>query len=130
MSYRMHKKIVVSKLSKTWILDLDGTLVKHNGYLIDGEDTLLDGVSDFFATLPSDDKVIILTARTTKYREITLDFLEKKSIRYDEIIFDMPHGERILFNDKKPSGLKTAIAVNVERNQFTYKDTFEVDPNI
>ncbi len=27
---------VVSSLAKTWIFDLDGTLLKHNGYKIDG----------------------------------------------------------------------------------------------
>ena len=36
-------EIVMSTLPKTWILDLDGTVVKHNGYKIDGEDTLLSG---------------------------------------------------------------------------------------
>lgn len=41
-----------SSLNKTWILDVDGTLVKHNGYKIDGYDTLLDGVKDFFEQLP------------------------------------------------------------------------------
>ena len=38
----------LSTLPKTWIIDVDGTLVKHNGYLIDGEDTILDGVKEFF----------------------------------------------------------------------------------
>ena len=32
------KEIVLSSLGHTWILDLDGTLVKHNGYKIDGAD--------------------------------------------------------------------------------------------
>ena len=34
-------------LPKGWILDLDGTLVVHNGYKT-GEDTILPGVKDFF----------------------------------------------------------------------------------
>ena len=28
----MSEKIIVSSLPKTWILDLDGTIVKHNGW--------------------------------------------------------------------------------------------------
>ena len=36
-------ELVMSTLPKTWILDLDGTLVKHNGYKMDGEDSLLKG---------------------------------------------------------------------------------------
>ena len=51
-----------SNLAKTWILDVDGTLVKHNGYKIDGYDTLLPGVVEFFGSLPSEDKVVLLTA--------------------------------------------------------------------
>ena len=33
----------LSKLPHTWILDLDGTIVKHNGYKLDGKDSLLEG---------------------------------------------------------------------------------------
>ena len=29
------------------IFDLDGTLVKHNGYKLDGMDTLLEGVKEY-----------------------------------------------------------------------------------
>lgn len=36
--------LTLSTLPKTWIFDLDGTLVKHNGYKIDGHDTLLERV--------------------------------------------------------------------------------------
>ena len=32
----------LSKLPHTWILDLDGTIVKHNGYKLDGKDSLLE----------------------------------------------------------------------------------------
>ena len=34
-------------IEKTWIFDLDGTLVVHNGYK-GGMDTLLPGVKDFY----------------------------------------------------------------------------------
>ena len=44
----MKEKIILSTLAKTWIFDLDGTLVKHNGYKSDGQDTLLKGVSEYF----------------------------------------------------------------------------------
>lgn len=43
----MSETIVLSPLPKTWILDLDGTLVKHNGYKLDGHDTLLPGAREF-----------------------------------------------------------------------------------
>jgi len=104
-----------SDLSKTWIFDLDGTLVKHNGYK-NGEEQLLPGVKEFFSKISKDDKVIILTARDKEYQEITEKFLTENNIRFDYIIYGLPIGERILFNDKKPSGLKTAYAYNLERD--------------
>ena len=39
-----------------------------------------------------------------------------KNIRFDQIIYDLPFGERILINDAKPSGLKTAYSVNTVRD--------------
>ena len=104
-----------SDLNKTWIFDLDGTLLKHNGYKNGGEE-LLPGVKDFFSKISKDDRIVILTARDTKYQQITENFLKDNGIRFDHIIYDLPTGERILFNDKKPSGLKTAYAYNLDRD--------------
>lgn len=122
--------MVMSDLAKTWIFDLDGTLVKHNGYKIDGKDTLLNGVKEFLADLPQKDKIIILTARTSEYKEMTLKFLNENQIRFDNILFDMSHGERILINDMKPSGLKTAVAINLQRNDFNCSNILEIDKNL
>ncbi len=59
----MEQEMILSTLPKTWIFDLDGTLVKHNGYLTDGQDVLLDGVKEYLADIPEQDMVLILTAR-------------------------------------------------------------------
>jgi ribonucleotide monophosphatase NagD (HAD superfamily) len=108
--------LTLSPLGHTWILDLDGTLVKHNGYKIDGRDTLLDGASEFLQSIPEGDMVVFITSRTEPYRETTERFLRENNIRYDHIIFNAPIGERILINDRKPSGLQTALALNAERD--------------
>ena len=110
------EQLTSTTLAKTWIFDLDGTLVKHNGYKIDGHDTLLQGVREYLNAIPSEDKIIILTSRTDEYKDMTLKFLEEQGIRYDEILFNMPYGERIVVNDRKPSGLDMAIAVNIDRD--------------
>ena len=110
-----------SPLAKTWVLDVDGTLVKHNGYKIDGCDTLLDGVKEFFETLSPDDKVVLLTARKEEYLPALKDFLAKNNIRYDFLLTDMPMGERILVNDRKPSGLDMSFAINKNRD-----DVFDI----
>lgn len=110
--------INMSTLNKTWILDLDGTIVKHNGYKDDGKDSLLPGAKEYIDSLPLEDKVVILTSRTEEYRQSTLKFLSDNHIRYDEILFNMPYGERIVVNDRKPSGLDMAYAFNLDRDSF------------
>ncbi len=113
----MEETLVLSTLPKTWILDLDGTLLKHNGYKIDGEDTVLPGALEYLSSIPKEDTIIILTSRTEEYRQQTLDFLKKHAIRYDEILFNMPYGERIIVNDRKPSGLDMSVAINIDRDR-------------
>ena len=108
--------MVISTLGHTWILDLDGTIVKHNGYKIDGEDSFLPGAKEFLWSIPEKDMIVFLTSRTDEVKEATEDFLKKNEIRYDHIIFNAPYGERILINDDKPSGLKMGIAVNKIRD--------------
>lgn len=114
----MREKRILSTLPKTWIFDLDGTILKHNGYKLDGVDTLLKGAKEYLDGIPKEDKIIIFTSRTGEYRQMTLDFLKEHKIRYDEILFHMPMGERIVVNDRKPSGLDMAVAVNVDRDEF------------
>lgn len=107
----------LSKLPKTWIFDIDGTIVKHNGYLIDGHDILLPGVKNFFSNIPDNDVIILLTSRKSEYLEDLRNFLRSEEIKFDYIITDLPQGERIMVNDNKPSGLKCAYAINKERDK-------------
>ena len=114
----MEEKLILSTLPKTWIFDLDGTLVKHNGYKLDGADTLLAGAKEYLESIPEEDKIIIFTSRTDAYKDMTLGLLEENRIRYNEILFNMPMGERIVVNDRKPSGLPMAVALNCQRDEF------------
>lgn len=107
---------IMSPLPKTWIFDIDGTLLIHNGYL-SGEDIPIDSSLNFIRKLPTEDHIILLTSRSEKYRTCTEEYLKKIGIRFDAIIFGLPTGERILINDSKPSGLKTAYAICVERDK-------------
>lgn len=111
-----NNELRLSSLPKTWIFDLDGTIVKHNGYLIDGNDTLLDGAKELFDKIPPSDYILITTSRKLEWRELTVNFLKANNIRYNSILWEMPIGERILVNDMKPSGMKTAFAINKQRD--------------
>ena len=114
--------MILSTLPKTWIFDLDGTVLKHNGYKLNGKDTILAGAVEFLRDLPAEDKIVIFTSRTDEYRQMTLSFLEESGIRFDEILFNMPMGERIVVNDRKPSGINMSVAVNMDRDKFEMPD--------
>lgn len=107
----------LSPLPKTWIFDVDGTLVIHNGHLRPEGDELLPGVKDFFAKIPNTDTIILLTARQCTELPLLEAFLQREGIRYNAILGDLPQGERILVNDTKPSGFTTAYSINKKRNE-------------
>ena len=115
------KNIKLSKnLNHTWFIDLDGTIVNHNGYLA-GNDTLLRGVQSFFKKIPKKDIIIITTSRDKKNSKQIINFLKKNKIKFDKIIFNLPYGERILINDIKPKNrLLTAKSINLKRNSGLY----------
>lgn len=123
----MSETLHVSALGKTWLLDLDGTIVKHNGYKLDGHDTLLPGAKEFLAGLPAQDLVVFVTSRPQELAAQTEAFLAAHALHYHAIVYGAPYGERILVNDRKPSGLATAIAVNPERDRFM-DVRFQIDP--
>ncbi|MBA7518379.1 hypothetical protein ES705_10449 [subsurface metagenome] len=114
------KKLVLSNLPKAWIMDIDGVICEHNKYKelkLNEFEPLLPGVKGFFERISSSDFVILITSRKEKYRKQTERSLKESGIRYDVLIMDLPVGERILINDQKLSGLKTAFSVNLRRNE-------------
>jgi hypothetical protein len=112
-----------------WLVDIDGTMVVHNGHLA-GQDSLLSGVAAFWKNIPEQDTVILLSARQETWREATLAWLAAQGLRIDHALFGMPAGERILINDKKDSGLATAVAVNLARNTGLGGLSVVIDSNL
>jgi hypothetical protein len=109
--------LILSPLEHTWFIDIDGTILYHNSHLDANGNKILPGVRDFFDSIPYNDTIILITAREEKYRPDLELFLSENHLRYNYIICNIPTGERILINDKKPSGLKTAYSVNLERDK-------------
>lgn len=119
----------ISTLGHTWLLDIDGTILEHNGY-ISGKERLLPGVKEFWNNIPEKDFIILLTARPQEYWQQTLNFIKDQGLRFDHAIFNLPTGERILINDMKPSGLDTAIGINLERNIGLSNIKIDFDENL
>lgn len=106
----------LSPLPKVWIVDLDGVVFRHNGYL-DGDDDVLDGAARFWEQIAPDDVVVVMTGRAESERPRTLRLLADLGLRVDHALFGLPTGERVVINDDKPSGLPTAYAVNLPRDR-------------
>ena len=120
----------LSGLPKTWFIDLDGTVLVHNPGLAE-PDRLLPGVREFWAkAIRLEDRVILVTARDPQFETATRVFLAMQELRFDQLIMGLPTGERIVLNDKKPSGLHTAIAINVLRNGGLDGIEIKVDPGL
>tara|TARA_A100001011_G_C13905957_1_gene673035 strand:- start:270 stop:647 length:378 start_codon:yes stop_codon:yes gene_type:complete len=109
------KNLQYANLNKTWFIDIDGTIIKHNSHL-KGQNVLLDSVKDFWNSISEKDKIILVTNRNKKYKKETTQFLKKNNLRFDNIIFEVGSGQRILINDTKPSGLQTAFSFNIKRD--------------
>ena len=119
----------ISPMPKTWILDLDGTLLVHDGPYVIKKIDPLPGAREFLDSIPKRDMIIFLTARSDYEKPHTMRFLKENNVRYDHIIFNAGEGERIMINDMKPDGLVTAYAVNTVRDRFC-KTEFVTDSSM
>lgn len=111
----MKANLTLSRLDHTWFIDVDGTILAHNGHKNAG-DRLLPGAAEFWAQIPENDTVVLCSARTEDEQQATLDYLTTHGLRFDHAVFGLPTGERVLINDLKPKGLVCAFAVNVPRD--------------
>ena len=119
--------ISLSLLGHTWLIDIDGTVLRHNGHKNE-DDVILPGVREFWAKIPPDDTIILMSARAVTFEQETLLFFRRNGLRYTHAIFNLPVGERILINDTKPSGLKTAIAHSLARDHGFAELSISIDP--
>ena len=123
----MTDALTLSPLGHTWLIDLDGCVLAHNGHLREAE-RLLPGVQQFWAQIPLGDRIVLLTSRGEEHAPETRRTLERFGLRHDLILFGLPFGERILVNDRKPSGLITAYAVNLARDVGPQDLRITIDP--
>jgi len=121
--------IKLSALPHTWLIDIDGTIFEHNGHL-SGEDKILPGVKQFWESIPASDVIILMTARSREVADLTESALQHYGLRFNQIIYGLPPGERILVNDRKPSGLNCALALAVTRDAGMLGVRIDTDPEL
>ena len=119
----------LSPLPHTWLIDLDGVICPHNGHLR-GDESFLPGVRELWASIPPGDCIVVLSARGPEHQAAALAQMAAAGLRVDRALFGLPTGERVLINDAKPSGLVTALAVNVARDEGLGGLAVEIDPGL
>lgn len=107
-------------MSKTIFIDIDGTLIKHQGSL---EKCIYGPVETIQYTeekiqdwMLAGHRVIITTARPESTRKQTIKTLEECRIMYDMLIMGLPHGPRVVINDAKPNIGEMAVGITIKRN--------------
>ena len=111
-----------SNKPKTILCDIDGTLIHHCQDIVEqtrsSSAVPLPNTMDLMRKWDSlGYKIILMTGRRESARAATIKQLGDLGIIYDDIIFNVGSGDRILINDKKPNSTRnTAYAVNVNRN--------------
>lgn len=105
---------------KTIFCDIDGTLLKHWGDIHENlnKTEILESVIEKLKEWDRKNyKLILTTGRQESTRQRTEQQLLEMGIFYDKLIMGLPNGDRILINDRKPSGSRnTAYAINLVRN--------------
>lgn len=115
----------------TLFVDLDGTLVINSGQYTKpgwGDTAGIDKNIETINALHSTGKVevIITTSRKESFREVTVKQLERLGVKYDQIIFGLVHGKRIVINDyAKTNPYKSCDAINLKRNSDDLAEMLE-----
>jgi len=110
------------KTYKTLFCDIDGTLITNSSihfppYVGEGE-PIQENI-DYLNYLFDEGRthIILTTSRPEKTRQITLDELQLKGVKYHQLVMGLPHSQRIVINDFAASNPYPACgAINLPRN--------------
>tara|TARA_Y100001954_G_C15738761_1_gene567218 strand:- start:126 stop:1190 length:1065 start_codon:yes stop_codon:yes gene_type:complete len=107
---------------KTLFVDIDGVLVFNSGEYSTkkwGETQSIEQNVKFLNRLYDTGtiQIILTTARKSKFKEKTIQQLQKYNIPYDTILFDLYHCKRYIINDfSSTNPFPSAIAINLSRD--------------
>lgn len=113
---------------KCLFVDIDGTLVtnasSHFPPYLGGGKPLSENIKTLNTLYDQKKvKVILTTSRSEKYREVTVQELERHQVRYDQLIMGLPHCKRVLINDFANSNpYPSCEAINLPRNADNLKE--------
>lgn len=113
--------INMNKSPTTLIIDLDGCIVNNPNRDIfeqlENDLELLPGVKEKFKQWDRMGcRIYIFTGRTEGSRVRTEEQLRKLNLPYHQLVMGSGGGPRILINDSKPDGRRTAFAYSIDPN--------------
>ena len=106
----------------TLFVDLDGTLVVNSGRYTQPGWGETAGIAENIATLNAlydtgKVQIVIITARTPNYRDITIAQLARCGVKYHQLIDGLVHGRRIIVNDyARTNPYRSCDAINIARD--------------
>lgn len=104
---------------KTIFVDIDGTLVENSSSLFPpgiGKTKPIQKNIDAINNLGPKCRVIVTTSRSSEHKKVTEKQLKDAGLKYSMIIFDLPHCQRVLINDRSKTNPNSAVSINLERN--------------
>lgn len=106
----------------TLFLDIDGIIFKNTGEFSKkpwGEMPIIKENVEYIRKIKHQGycTIILTTARTKEYKALTIQSLAINGIPYDEIIFGLPHAQRIVINDYADTNpYPSCSSVNIKRD--------------
>lgn len=106
---------------KTYFIDIDGIVFKNGAQYFEpkwGETVHLEkNILIINKLIEAGNQIIFVTARTEEFRYITEKQLAELGIKYDYLIMNCLHSQRILINDFSTSNpYPSAVAINIKRD--------------
>ena len=116
------------KTYKTLFSDIDGTLITNSSlhfppYIGDGE-PIQENI-DYLNLLYDEGRtyIVLTTSRPEKTRQITVNELELKGVKYHQLVMGLPHSQRIVINDFAASNPYPACgSINLPRNNNNLRE--------
>jgi len=113
---------------RTIFCDIDGVIVKSacsymKPYLgtADGLEDNIKILNELYETGRT--SIIMTTARAEKFRDVTIEQLDRVGLEYDVLIMGIPHAKRIIINDFAASNVyPSCSAINLHRDTETLRE--------
>ena len=117
----------------TVFLDIDGVLLKNGSRFFSPKweetEPLIKNI-EFIKKLYATGKIYLIITTSRKEKEVrkeTIEQLRRNGIKYDQILFNLPHAQRIIVNDfTKSNPYRSCDSINIARDEESLENYFNI----